>query len=33
MAMCGCSGYFVTHQLELAAKEREKLREAKKRVK
>lgn len=33
MAMCGCSGYFVTHQLELAAKERESKREAKKRAK
>lgn len=27
---CGCSGYFLTHQLEYAAKERERLREAKK---
>lgn len=30
---CSCSGYFLTHQLEYAAKERERLREAKKHVK
>ena len=33
MSSCGCSGYFITHQLEYEAKEREKQRSQKRAVK